>query len=174
MTQPESASSVLSRLAVCSWSLRPVDPAGLVRQLSDIGLPLTQLDLDPLRENPAVWGDLPAVLADAGIRAVSGMFRTVGEDYTSLETIRRTGGLVPDGTWARNWDNLQLTASNARQLGLDIAFGSANSSMVSPMASIRSIEMSTATARPCLVMVTGWSADSSTKAESFCCADFML
>ena len=120
MTQPESNSSVLSRLAVCSWSLRPVDPAGLARQLSDIGLRLTQLDLDPLRENPAVWGDLRAVLADAGIRAISGMFRTVGEDYTSLETIRRTGGLVPDGTWAQNWQNLQQTARNAQQLGLDI------------------------------------------------------
>ncbi|MEI6675368.1 MAG: sugar phosphate isomerase/epimerase family protein [Verrucomicrobiota bacterium] len=120
MTQPASNPSVLSRLAVCSWSLRPGDPAGLARQLSDIGIPRTQLDLDPLRENPAVWGDLPRVFADAGIAVVSGMFRTVGEDYTSLETIRLTGGLVPDGTWAKNWENLQLTASHAQQLGLDI------------------------------------------------------
>ncbi|MEI7908757.1 MAG: sugar phosphate isomerase/epimerase family protein [Verrucomicrobiota bacterium] len=120
MSQPESSPSVLSRLAVCSWSLRPTDPADLARQLRDLGILHCQLDLDPLRENAAVWGDLPAVFADAGIRIVSGMFRTVGEDYTSLESIRRSGGLVPDATWAANWNNLQITARMARQLGLEI------------------------------------------------------
>ena len=102
-----STPSNLSRLAVCSWSLQPADPADLVRQLRAIGLPRTQLDLDPLREQPAVWGQLPTVLADAGITAVSGMFRTAGEDYSTLETIRLTGGLVPDATWDQNWNNLQ-------------------------------------------------------------------
>ncbi len=38
------------------------------------------------------------MLADAGIEIVSGMFGTVGEDYSTLETIRRTGGVVPDET----------------------------------------------------------------------------
>ena len=113
-------SSILSRLAVCSWSLQPADPAGLACQLREIGLTRTQLDLDPLRENAAVWGNLPDVLADSGITAVSGMFRTAGEDYSTLETIRLTGGLVPDATWQTNWDNLQVTVRNARRLGLDI------------------------------------------------------
>jgi sugar phosphate isomerase/epimerase len=120
MNMPEQNPSFLSRLAVCSWSLQPSDPANLASQLLGIGLPRTQLDLDPLRENATVWGKLPEVLADAGIRVVSGMFRTVGEDYTSLETIRRTGGLVPDATWQANWNNLQLTVNNAQQLGLEI------------------------------------------------------
>jgi L-ribulose-5-phosphate 3-epimerase len=116
----ESAPSILSRLAVCSWSLQPADPAGLACQLREIGLTRTQLDLDPLRENAAVWGNLPDVLAESGITAVSGMFRTAGEDYSTLETIRLTGGLVPDATWQTNWDNLQVTVRNARRLGLDI------------------------------------------------------
>ena len=120
MNMPEQAQSFLSRLAVCSWSLQPTDPANLVTQLKDIGLKRTQIDLDPLRENPAVWGKLPAVFAEAGITVVSGMFRTVGEDYTSLETIRRTGGLVPDGTWDQNWKNLQITVKNAQKLGLKL------------------------------------------------------
>lgn len=120
MKIPELTKSFLSRLAVCSWSLQPADPAGLVRQLLEIGLKRTQIDLDPLRVNAAVWGQLPAVLADAGVTVVSGMFRTLGEDYTTLETIRQTGGLVPDGTWESNWDNLQITVRNARQLGLEI------------------------------------------------------
>lgn len=120
MITPEQNRFYLSRLSVCSWSLQPTDPANLVTQLKDIGLKRTQIDLDPLRENPAVWGKLPGVFADAGITVVSGMFRTVGEDYTSLETIRRTGGLVPDGTWDQNWKNLQVTVKNAQKLGLKI------------------------------------------------------
>ena len=120
MKSPELTKSLLSRLAVCSWSLQPADPAALVRQLLEIGLKRTQIDLDPMRENAAVWGQVPAVLADAGITVVSGMFRTVGEDYSTLETIRQTGGLVPDGTWESNWENLQVTVSNARRLGLEI------------------------------------------------------
>jgi len=54
------------------------------------------------------------------VRVVSGMFRAAGEDYTTLESIRRTGGLVPDGTWESNWRNLQVTVRNARLLGLDL------------------------------------------------------
>ena len=110
--------SILARLAVCSWSLQPAAPADLVSQLHGLGLRRVQLDLDPLRENAAVWSTLPAVLADAGISVVSGMFRTVGEDYTTPATIRQTGGLVPYGTWEANWRNLQLTVKNARHLGL--------------------------------------------------------
>jgi len=117
---PEKYQSFLSRLAVCTWSLRPTDPANLVSQLQDLGFLRAQLDLDPLRENAAVWGELPRHFADAGISVVSGMFRTVGEDYSSLETIRRTGGLVPDATWQANWSNLQSTVRIARQLGLEI------------------------------------------------------
>ncbi|MCX6875472.1 MAG: sugar phosphate isomerase/epimerase [Verrucomicrobia bacterium] len=120
MKMPALFQSFRSRLAVCSWSLRPSDPANLVTQLLALGLTRVQLDLDPLREHAAVWGKLPALFADAGISVVSGMFRTVGEDYTTLETIRRTGGLVPDATWDQNWNNLQATASIARQLGLDL------------------------------------------------------
>ena len=110
----------MSRLAVCSWSLQPTDPANLVTQLKDIGLKRVQLDLDPLRQNAPVWGKLPDVFEQNGIIAVSGMFRTVGEDYTTLETIRRTGGLVPDRTWEQNWKNLQVTVKNAKKLGLKI------------------------------------------------------
>lgn len=120
MTPLDSRQSFLTRLAVCSWSLRPTDPVALAAQLLDLGITRTQLDLDPLRENAAVWGELPAVFADAGIQVVSGMFRTVGEDYTSLESIRLTGGLVPDATWDANWNHLQLTAKLARNLGIEI------------------------------------------------------
>src|ERR1700759_4831508 len=98
-----------AKLAVCSWSLRPADPQNLIDQLKTIGINRLQIALDPLRENPAVWGSLPELFAKNGITFVSGMIGTVGEDYSTLESIKRTGGVVPDATWEENWRNLQAT-----------------------------------------------------------------
>jgi len=109
---------LLQRLAVCSWSLQPNCPTCLVRDLQTIGLTRLQLDLDPFRENSTVWGAAPALFAQHGITPVSGMFRTVGEDYSTLDTIRRTGGVVPDATWDQNWRNAQVTVNNAARLHL--------------------------------------------------------
>ncbi len=113
-----NSSTLTSRLAVCSWSLRPADPAQLIEQLLAIGIPRVQIALDPLREQPAVWGALPELCAQSGLALVSGMFGTVGEDYSTLESIRRTGGVVPDATWDQNWRNIQTVAEIARKLGL--------------------------------------------------------
>jgi sugar phosphate isomerase/epimerase len=110
--------SFREKLAVCSWSLHPAGPSELIGQLRAIGLSRVQLALDPIRENPAVWGDAAALFRRDDVQIVSGMFRTVAEDYSSLETIRRTGGLVPDDTWEENWENAQENAGLAQQLGL--------------------------------------------------------
>lgn len=112
--------NLLGRLAVCSWSLRPDSPDTLARQLLELDLPRVQLALDPLRENPAVWGRTADVFAARGIRIVSGMFGTVGEDYSTLETIKVTGGILPDATWAQNWKNIQAVAEIAARLGLKL------------------------------------------------------
>jgi sugar phosphate isomerase/epimerase len=79
-----------------------------------------QLALDPLRERPDVWGETGAVCREQGIGIVSGMFGCVGEDYTTLESIRRTGGIAPDATWAENLKNIRLAASLAADLGLKL------------------------------------------------------
>ena len=112
--------SFISRLAVCSWSLQPNSPEELVQQLQAIGVRRTQLALDPVRTEPVVWGRVAEVFAAAGVSIASGMFGTVGEDYSSLETIRRTGGVVPDATWEENWRNIQATADLAVRLGLKL------------------------------------------------------
>ena len=59
-----------------------------------------------------------ALLEEAGIEVVSGMFRTVGEDYTTMETIRVTGGVAPDATWEQNKANIAATVPIAKQLGM--------------------------------------------------------
>jgi L-ribulose-5-phosphate 3-epimerase len=112
--------SILDRLAVCSWSLQPAHPQQLIQQLKEIGISRVQIALDPLREQPAVWGRFGQEAAQAGIQLVSGMFGCVGEDYTTMESIRRTGGIVPESTWDQNWKNIQASADQARQLGLKL------------------------------------------------------
>ena len=109
---------LLSRIAVCGWSLQAPDPATLVQRMRAAGFSRVQLDLDPFREQPEVWNAAPQLFADHGITAVSGMFRTVGEVYSTLETIRITGGIVPDATWKQNLANARITARNAERLGL--------------------------------------------------------
>jgi len=109
-----------SRLAVCSWSLRPSDPRDLLEQLKGIGIQRLQIALDPLRDSPAVWGVLPELCARNGVALVSGMFGTAGEDYSTLESIKRTGGVVPDALWPVNWRNIQATAEIAQKIGLKL------------------------------------------------------
>jgi sugar phosphate isomerase/epimerase len=112
--------SHIQRLAVCSWSLQPTSPADLMAKLESTGIRRVQLALDPLRDSPGEWGETPALFRQKGITTVSGMFGCVGEDYSTLETIRLTGGIAPDTTWEQNWKNIQSTASLAHQLGLKL------------------------------------------------------
>jgi sugar phosphate isomerase/epimerase len=112
--------SIPDRTAVCSWSLQPSAPRDLVRDLLATGARRVQLALDPLRASPAVWGDAAALLRENGISIVSGMFGCVGEDYSSLESIRRTGGIAPDETWEQNLHNVRATVVIAARLGLKL------------------------------------------------------
>ena len=105
---------------MCSWSLQPANPRDLVAKLQTTGVGRIQLALDLLRECPEVWGETGAVCREQGIGIVSGMFGCVGEDYTTLESIRRTGGIAPDATWAGNLKNIRLAASLAADLGLKL------------------------------------------------------
>ncbi len=113
-------STIANRLAVCSWSTQPTTPDQLFQSLETIGIQRVQLALDPLRENPGVWGNFGAEAAKRGITVVSGMFGTVGEDYTTLDTIKASGGVVPDATWEQNWKNIQQIVTIAAQLKLKL------------------------------------------------------
>jgi L-ribulose-5-phosphate 3-epimerase len=112
--------TLTDRLAVCSWSLQPANPRDLIGKLQATGLARVQLALDPLREEPALWGEAATLLRQSGLDVVSGMFGCVGEDYTTLQSIRATGGIAPDQTWEQNWKNIQVTAALAKELGLKL------------------------------------------------------
>ncbi len=110
--------TLLSRLGVCSWSLQPSSPQALVDQLRTIGIPRVQIALDPIREQPSIWGPTADLCARENITIVSGMFGTIGEDYSTLDSIRQSGGIVPDQHWPQNWKNIQQSAAIAKSMGL--------------------------------------------------------
>jgi L-ribulose-5-phosphate 3-epimerase len=112
------SSHFVNRLAVCSWSLQPPDPETLINQVKEIGIRALQIALDPIREKPEVWEKTVELCVSNGVILASGMFGTIGEDYTTMDSIRRTGGVVPDETWAENWKNIQANAELAKKMGL--------------------------------------------------------
>ncbi|MBP9900049.1 MAG: sugar phosphate isomerase/epimerase family protein [Verrucomicrobiota bacterium] len=115
---PKPSAPLTARLAVCSWSLQPTSPQDLLAKLEATGVRRVQLALDPLREAPAVWGATAQLFRAAGVAIVSGMFGCVGEDYSTLDTIRVSGGIAPDATWEQNRKHALATVALAHELGL--------------------------------------------------------
>ena len=105
MNVPQPMKSILARLAVCSWSLQPAAPADLVSQLHGLGLRRVQLDLDPLRENAAVWSTLPAArswLATATC-IVGVCWRNADAVNTNAKSPQTTIIQCPKDRRPRNW-----------------------------------------------------------------------
>ena len=115
-----TSSGILDRLAVCSWSLQPKHPQDLAQKLRRTGFRRVQLALDPWRLAPEIWGGAETVFRNQGIQVISGMAGCVGEDYSTLESIRRTGGLAPDATWPQNVKNFRACAALAGKMGLNL------------------------------------------------------
>lgn len=109
-----------NRIGVCSWSLRAGTPKLLADRLTSAGVGCCQLALDPLRKGAWSLDDTVDILYEAGIEIRSGMMGMRGEDYSTLESIRRTGGVRPDQHWKGNLEDAQATAEVARGLNLDL------------------------------------------------------
>ena len=88
-----------AQIGVCSWSLQPSSPRDLLELLEQTDIKTVQLALVPLVEEPRIWAESIEILREHGVQVASGMFQTAHEDYSTLETIRRTGGVSPDDSW---------------------------------------------------------------------------
>lgn len=108
------------QIGVCSWSLQATSPQDLAEKVNALGLKKVQLGLTPHRDDPGTWEGTQQILAESGISIVSGMFSTIGEDYSSPDAIRRTGGIVPDEHWEGNQELARAAANLAQQMGLKI------------------------------------------------------
>ena len=106
-------------IGVCSWSLRPEDTADLLNKVKRLELEHVQLGLSPLLSSE---GAAAATVAEEhrarGITIVATMITFAGEDYTSVATIRRTGGLVPDEQWPDRRDLTLRAGKLTAELGV--------------------------------------------------------
>jgi len=108
------------RIGVCSWSLRAGSPEELAGVAREAGVDGVQLALVPLARDEGLLARTQSALSDAGVAVLSGMLATAGEDYTTLDSIRRTGGLRPDARWEENLARARAVALAAERLGLTL------------------------------------------------------
>ena len=106
-------------VGVCSWSLQVKSVPELKRLLGRLGLDVVQIACgDP---HHAAWeeGDrLPEAALVAGFRMTGAMLGFPGEDYTTPETIRRTGGFGDPATRPERLQRLAWALDRTRALGL--------------------------------------------------------
>jgi L-ribulose-5-phosphate 3-epimerase len=106
-------------IGVCSWSLQVKSVPELSRLLGRLGIDVVQIACgDP---NHADWqeGDaLPAAARAAGFRMTGAMLGFPGEDYTTPQTIRQTGGFGNPATRGERMKRFAWALDRTRDLGL--------------------------------------------------------
>ncbi|MCA8960389.1 MAG: sugar phosphate isomerase/epimerase [Planctomycetes bacterium] len=107
-------------IGVCSWSLRPDDPLELAERALEVGVTTVQLDLTRFIDGEWSVDRCLHVFRERGIAIRSGMMKCVGEDYSTLASIRETGGVRVDERWAENQARAEECAALARDLEVDL------------------------------------------------------
>ncbi len=106
-------------IGVCSWSLQVKSVPELKRLLERLGIDVVQIACgDP---HHAAWeeGDrLPEAAKAAGFRMTGAMLGFPGEDYTTPQTIQKTGGLGDPATRPERLDRFAWALDRTRELGL--------------------------------------------------------
>lgn len=110
------------RVGICSWSLSPAGAHDACDKAIRAGVRTVQLALDPIRRGEPGWSEIETrhALDLRGVTPVSGMMAMIGEDYSSLRTIRQTGGVRPDEHWLDNLAAARSNARLARRLGIGL------------------------------------------------------
>ncbi len=93
-----------NRLGICSWSLGD--------DLQRVKKTLIENDLKCIHLNYAYAAQYRDMLKRLGVKASAMMLSFPQEDYSSLESIRKTGGIMPTEHWANN----QLLAQKAIEI----------------------------------------------------------
>ena len=111
-------------IGVCSWSLQVKNIPELKQFMDRLAIDVVQIACgDP---HHASWdeGDgMPAAAKKAGFRMSGAMLGFPGEDYTSPQTIERTGGFGPKELRAERLDRYKWALDRVKQLGLsDLMF----------------------------------------------------
>ena len=113
------------RVGVCSWSWH-LPMAQVAERMDEAGVKGIHLALGPFiapdgrhggAESADAWAFVKGKVAKGEWKVMSTMIGTVGEDYSTLESIRKTGGIVPDATWEENKKIVIRGAQLTKELG---------------------------------------------------------
>jgi sugar phosphate isomerase/epimerase len=106
-------------IGVCSWSLQVKSVPELKRLLDQLGIDVVQIACgDP---HHAAWeeGDrLPEAARAAGFRMTGAMLGFPGEDYTTPQTIQKTGGFGDPALRPERLERFRWALARTRALGL--------------------------------------------------------
>jgi L-ribulose-5-phosphate 3-epimerase len=106
-------------IGVCSWSLQVKSIAELKRLTEELGIDVVQIACGDPHHADWVEGDrLPEVARAAGFRLTGAMLGFPGEDYTTPQTIQKTGGFGDPATRPLRLERLQWSLDRTRALGL--------------------------------------------------------
>jgi L-ribulose-5-phosphate 3-epimerase len=106
-------------IGVCSWSLQAKSVPDLRQLIDRLGINTVQIACgDP---HHAAWEegeDFPAVARQAGFQLTGAMLGFPGEDYTTPQTIQKTGGFGDPALRPERLERLQWALARTRALGL--------------------------------------------------------
>ncbi|WP_240907143.1 sugar phosphate isomerase/epimerase family protein [Paludisphaera rhizosphaerae] len=106
-------------LGVCSWSLQVKNVPELKGFLDQLGVDVVQIACgDPHHASWDEGDDLPSVARAAGFRMTGAMLGFPGEDYTTPQTILKTGGFGDPETRAERLERLDWALDRTLALGL--------------------------------------------------------
>lgn len=120
-----STSIPVDRIGVCSWSWR-LPMKDVAEAMDRQGVKGVHLALGPFvspdkRHGAAEDASALAFIKDKVARGewkvMATMVAMAGEDYSTLATIRMTGGIVPDATWEKNRRIVTAGARLTQELG---------------------------------------------------------
>ena len=121
------------RVGVCSWSWR-LPMKEVAAQMDRAGVKGVHLALGPFiapderhgaAEGADAWAFVKGKVERGEWKVMSTMIGFVGEDYTTLESIRTTGGIVPDRHWEANKRIVTRGAQLTQELGCTYMSGHA-------------------------------------------------
>lgn len=106
-------------IGVCSWSLQVTSIPELKNFMDRLGIDIVQIACgDP---HHAAWqeGDnMPAAAKAAGFRLTGSMLGFPGEDYTTPQTIQKSGGFGNPATRAERLERFKWALDRTQDLGL--------------------------------------------------------
>jgi L-ribulose-5-phosphate 3-epimerase len=106
-------------IGVCSWSLQVTSIPELKQFMDRLGIAVVQIACgDP---HHASWSEgeaMPAAAKEAGLQMSGSMLGFPGEDYTTPQTIEKTGGFGDPATRPERLERFKWGLTRTKQLGL--------------------------------------------------------